>query len=508
MNIKEILNAKPFPNFIKNHKIFDEFTTVKKVFPSIGLSNCKEKVVVDKTDSLKPLARYALNEVRAQLSKRSVNLSKWIEKALKEEKKISEERVLAAKEVISFMSSLAKELESADNFITKSNDGKLVFRLASNMQINEKNKYKAGEALFRVYGKVAEFLTNHKFASLPKLDNLANIKTFNAENIPENNKYIYFSSDGLDGAWDIATMSQRGIRSCQSWNGAYKQCLVGSILDPYVAVMYYASDKDDTNYGPKMIRRCVVRMIVNSKTREPALFLDYMYPSPDTNILNAFKNFLEEKTHHKFEIITNENGTADLTNYFLPKSKVIDKLIDYSNFHNTVYDGAKEGILSYQDTVIKSKSVADHNKYLKYRTNVSTKLTNLAEILSAGAFKDINTDNELLDTVFKTLAKSTRFKNCLSLFLKDNLNLVLDRSSFKNSNQYYKMLLFKLLNNRTETVKVLGGSFTDMLKKSTRAKVITENLTVELGQEILNQLLISSKNKIVNEVKLLIKNKK
>ena len=30
---------------------------------------------------------------------------------------------------------------------------------------------------------------------------------------------IVFSSNGKEGLWDIATMSARGITSCQGWNG-------------------------------------------------------------------------------------------------------------------------------------------------------------------------------------------------------------------------------------------------------------------------------------------------
>lgn len=72
------------------------------------------------------------------------------------------------------------------------------------------------------------------------------------------NLKIVFSSH----PWDIATMSMRGIRSCQAWNKPQKNHLIGSILDPNVAVIYLTDGKPHKNYGPKMLARSVVRLCI------------------------------------------------------------------------------------------------------------------------------------------------------------------------------------------------------------------------------------------------------
>jgi hypothetical protein len=75
--------------------------------------------------------------------------------------------------------------------------------------------------------------------------------------------------------WDIATMSMRGISSCQKWTGDFKKRLIGSIADPCAAIIYIES-KQYTKYGKKMCHRAVVRL-VQSKEKK-AIFLEKTYP--------------------------------------------------------------------------------------------------------------------------------------------------------------------------------------------------------------------------------------
>jgi hypothetical protein len=94
---------------------------------------------------------------------------------------------------------------------------------------------------------------------------------------------LYFSSTGTKGYWDIATMSMRGVNSCMNWED-YKEdddcddnclALVGSLVDPYVAVIY-VSDGSKTKYGKRIVARCVVRFVVDAKSK-PHIFLEPLY---------------------------------------------------------------------------------------------------------------------------------------------------------------------------------------------------------------------------------------
>jgi hypothetical protein len=60
--------------------------------------------------------------------------------------------------------------------------------------------------------------------------------------------------------WDIATMSMRGIKSCQSWGKTQSTCLIGSIIDPNMGVMYITDGKPYAKYGERMLARAVVRL--------------------------------------------------------------------------------------------------------------------------------------------------------------------------------------------------------------------------------------------------------
>ena len=72
---------------------------------------------------------------------------------------------------------------------------------------------------------------------------------------------LVFSTDH----WDIATMSMRGIKSCQSWTGSYRERLTGSIIDPCCAILYL-TDGSKTKYGEKMLARHIVRLVENNNS--------------------------------------------------------------------------------------------------------------------------------------------------------------------------------------------------------------------------------------------------
>ena len=119
---------------------------------------------------------------------------------------------------------------------------------------------------------------------------------------------LVFSSDGLEGLWDLATMSMRGVISCMHWDNweRHAKHLVGSIVDPYCGIIYL-TDNTDTEYGKTIVKRSLVRYIIHED--KPALFLEKIYykngnvdpkryhintePDPEP-IINLFKSFLDK----------------------------------------------------------------------------------------------------------------------------------------------------------------------------------------------------------------------
>jgi hypothetical protein len=162
---------------------------------------------------------------------------------------------------------------------------------------------------------------------------------------------IVFSSTGNQGAWDIATMSERGISSCQSWNRlslineTLGNRIIGSIIDPYAGIIYISPVKNPN----LMICRSIVRFVINKENKKPYLLLERLYFTGNfyyvgnalngigyaiKHAMNLFESFLRKES--KLPVIT--AGTTSLASYEIPKSNVVSKL--------------KKQYLSYRDSGI------------------------------------------------------------------------------------------------------------------------------------------------------------
>jgi hypothetical protein len=130
---------------------------------------------------------------------------------------------------------------------------------------------------------------------------------------------IVFSGSGNAAMWDIATMSMRGISSCQTWGSYHAKHLIGSMADPYMGIIYMAN-RGNTSKGPRMSRRAVVRFVLNNKTGKPAILLERVYGvrydggswrQHQAKIAEArreFASFLRGKTRGALPIISGAAG--------------------------------------------------------------------------------------------------------------------------------------------------------------------------------------------------------
>lgn len=175
------------------------------------------------------------------------------------------------------------------------------------------------------------------------------------------NLNIVFSSDDINGAWDIATMSMRGIDSCQSWHSRRAHHLIGSITDPCCAIMYVEDQNDSSGYGTRMLYRTIVRYVVHEQFG-PHLFMEQLYPyTEDESMANAITTLfaLTLSQRSKMNVLFRGIGlnSKELYKYIvIPQSEPVV---------NNLYSQ------SYRDSHIPYKSV--NNLFNKFPTLASFK---------------------------------------------------------------------------------------------------------------------------------------
>lgn len=119
---------------------------------------------------------------------------------------------------------------------------------------------------------------------------------------------IVFSSDGIEGLWDIATMSMRGVMTCKHWDNPHSKSIVGEITSPRIGIIYL-TDGTMTEYGLSINKRCRVIHSIFHESGRDCIYLDALYAKttntnpmvyenkdPNYKMIKAiFKKFLESK---------------------------------------------------------------------------------------------------------------------------------------------------------------------------------------------------------------------
>jgi hypothetical protein len=254
-------------------------------------------------------------------------------------------------------------------------------------------------------------------------------------------------------------MSMRGISSCQGWGKEYCGKLVGSIVDPLTGIMYLTSGTK-TDYGSKMLRRCVVRFVVKERSKEPSIVIDTMYPEYNKAVMKEFIAFLKEKTKNKFDIIDLENGLR--SNVVIPTSEVVSNL-DYED-------------RSYRDNEIDYDDETDDDKTGRELEKISDRIDNAVAksfISCVKKLKLTDVPEEYKDTVRDI--KNIKNKDVDYVNVLDDLRLWNDdlryitKSEFKSDMEDVK----KTLNNHMSDIWY--GFFSPSKKtENIRKKIISE----------------------------------
>lgn len=412
------------PDWFKNHEIFKEFKTVNKIFPSLGLNNFKiESPILDKPEDA------VIRRVIQALANQCYYAKQYFQNYLHNNGN-------KYKPFIFLLDNFDNQLTKSTSFIKSFKVKNGLYLVADILDADGKVFCKKGESLFKSYSKLIEFGKKHYNYVMCVLDQIPEVKEYNSINI-SGKSWIVFSSDEMDGAWDILTMSQRGIQSCQSWSGQYRNCLIGSLIDPYTAIIYSTSGSK-TEHGSKMIRRCVVRFVVNSNTKRPAIFLEYMYPGYHAQTMNVFKNAIKEHLKTNIPIVELTDITAP--SYYVPCSDATQSLLKHSVSSNINRKGHHNigVVFPYRDTFmpfkvkttvsndnqrVKDQLISNINYTLLYKSNISDNYINIikniigSEILDKIDVSKFNNTNDFIKSVCfsyfankKTISKNIKEK--------------------------------------------------------------------------------------------------
>lgn len=387
------------PDWISKHPAIRD-RKIKKVFPSVGLNNFEEPAnipiegLIDHqpkhardaiyaishrlTEDMLILDKQVTNYNRDEIEEIKIGLEAKIETLpmfSKERNDLSmqlwrPDKLLSpyALNMIEYGKNVNALLINFENYVNVecievTPDGKAKLILRHALHLGNKSVAVPGENLARVYGKVKKivddyFVKIHSPSRLGVLDDIQQVKIFNSRNIPINPKElkIVFSSTGDKGAWDIATMSMRGLGSCQSWGpqsqtpSTNNACIIGSIASNYVGIIYLTSGGDHEGMGTRMVKRCVVRFGIDmnkpKKERIPVIILDAMYDFHSPAVASAFMAALQKRTKFRVVDFSKKEGDSSTMNIQIPEEK-LPKV--FHSDEDKDFDPKQYGYQSYKD---------------------------------------------------------------------------------------------------------------------------------------------------------------
>jgi hypothetical protein len=286
---KSLLSDK-YPKFIKNSLVIKAFPKPEKVFPNIGLPNEEvplTSIKADKYGIILDLIKEVGNALSLQfIGKNKCKDADFIDDLELLENSLPYDNLYDYDNIEDFMyDTLDKtktyiKVDKGTKFATFDYNSNLEEVIKNVIAYADKNKITGGPIL---YLKKIDFNKKDKKVSNP---------------FKKGNLKVCFSSDGNKGYWDIATMSMRKISSCMRWTSDHAMSLVGSIVDPYAAIIYI-TDGTKTKYGSAMLARAVVRFV--SDHGKPAIFVEKVYKNGyahnDDEIMRVFISYISNRVN-------------------------------------------------------------------------------------------------------------------------------------------------------------------------------------------------------------------
>lgn len=496
-SIKDVFRDRPYPRWITGHAIFEKERTIQKVFPSIGLPNCTDNQMVDNSDAARRSAASLLTTIQSNLLTRVERLSGFGSAS----QKIGKARRTELTNISELLGNVAALIGANKEACTVVSGTKITLKLPADVCLTGKAKptFRAEQGILRVYGQLNDMLARQKFARMPAIDQQDSFKQFSVDNMPARAYQIRFSSSGPDGVWDIATMSQRGIKTCQSWDeGQYKHCVIGSMIDPFVGIIYLTDGKSGPKYGCQMLKRCIVRYVVDAKKRTPYLSLDSMYPSFDTQVLNRFIAFLKQRVGEKISVEYGPYlyGKEAYQTSYIPLTKVRKRLAEHGSRGNHAM------ITAYQDVRFEDKEPGGSLIEPLYAKNAASKVRRFEKGFIDAAVAAIRTIDEgqfpenVRSAVCQLKGTSRQGDNAahhakeLMRWIANAFVTTVDASQFTNSDTYIRRVYYNYFNRRGEVFDGQRARLTTRLnqalilrgKRRLRPDHLTAIMQVVLGE--------------------------
>ena len=431
----DIFKDKEMPDWLKEHKLLKDKKDIQKVFPSVGIKNFKDKINI-------PLQEGNLEILSENIGYSFEQIMSELESHL-----ISELRKLKSN------NPSGEDSESFADFIVLTYEARKALRapsiyedngkiyLGTRSDIKKKDKLLAPQktSVFKAYNKIAEELNKFKnnypqiTFFMPNVDAIPEVKEFHKKNIPNKDYYIVFSSSG-SGAWDIATMSERGVESCQSWDGSHNACLIGSIVSKFVGIIYLTSGTDHDGKGDKMVKRCIVRFGVDKTKKKPVIIVDKMYPNENATIRTAFINALQSKTSIPVVDSNTFAETGEDKNIEIPYEKIQDKLENNEK--------------SYNDMRLKQRQKDYSNNNSLY-----TKLEKIRKEIEQSLIENIKLNSYAEGSIFNDILQQLVVNSNLKDNLKSNINYTIskDIQNIDFAKKYIKLKTQKYLSSLLAT---------------------------------------------------------
>lgn len=428
--VKDILNNKSFPNWIVSNPIFNEIKSFKKIFSYKGLKDCSEPL--DTYLSERYLNQF-IDDLKYTWSRTTPSLS-------------LDPLVVATSK---FFLNLSK------SYLDIKKDKKISIYLSEDLTDTNGNViFKKGSSFFSFLEKIVPVLDTLVEGRAGNIFNFESFKNFSRMNMPLGSTEVVFSTD----PWDIATMSMRGIQTCQSWDGEHRRCLVGSILDPFVGIIFIATKNSSTKYGSKMLYRSVVRFVLEKRedgSNVPAFFLDDVYPQAYPEIVDLFQKFLFKKTN--IDILCGDPVGNGWDLYF-PSNIIRDKLNYFSENKKWAsplsYD---RSIASYQNYIIEEKNNNSDLLRLRIIDDFFNKINenSISSEIEVSSFSS-NKINILLALKSKNYQAHSIIKISLSR-LKNILVRDIKLQNIDNLDYYKSKLLFDYINKKTSILRSISN---------------------------------------------------
>lgn len=206
-----------------------------------------------------------------------------------------------------------------------------------------------------IFGSEAKYILS--------LDQIPEFKYYSPIKEKEDVKFtVKFSTDPID----ILGMSSRGNwTSCQNiFDGAYKERAIGSAFSKNIGIIYLTDNNDYQGRGPKMISRCLVKLIINVNNNKEAILLEREYPNK--KFTNLFENILQSKTY--LPIFTTDD--SKINEYFFEKNYVVDIKETNRPYHDTEFTTYYKSFSKDYRTFIKQIWDADYELFMKNINNI------------------------------------------------------------------------------------------------------------------------------------------